>query len=119
MTSAEIGGSETPGAKGPQPLAFKGFVRPSSRLERCPTSMWVWLKIHQEGLRRFWSMFPLTRVPFWFRFFEPQPCVSWDSAKFVGEPVGRKRKTRPFSGKKSLEIHGFVGVREFHLETVS
>ena len=24
--------------------------------------MWVWLKINQEGLRRFWSMFPLTRA---------------------------------------------------------
>ena len=24
-------------------------------------------------LRRFWSTFPLTRVPFWYRFFEPQP----------------------------------------------
>ena len=23
--------------------------------------------------RRFWSMFPLTRVPFWHGFFEPQP----------------------------------------------
>ena len=26
-----------------------------------------------EGLRRFWSTFPLARVPFWYRFFEPQP----------------------------------------------
>ena len=27
--------------------------------------------------RRFWSMFPLTRVSFWYRFLEPQPfgCV--------------------------------------------
>ena len=30
-------------------------------------------QIKQEGLRRFWSMFPLTRVSFWYRFFEPQP----------------------------------------------
>ena len=36
---------------------------------------WVWLKIKQEGLRRCWSMFPRTRVPFWYRFFEPQPSV--------------------------------------------
>ena len=40
-----------------------------------PMAMWVWLKIKQEGLRRFWSMFPLSRVPFGYRFFEPQPCV--------------------------------------------
>ena len=26
--------------------------------------IWVWLKIKQEGLRRFWSMFPLARVDF-------------------------------------------------------
>ena len=30
---------------------------------------WMWLKIKQGGLGRFWSMFPLTRVP----VFEPQP----------------------------------------------
>ena len=39
----------------------------------------VWLKSKQEGQttgganRRFSSMFPLTRVPVWHRFFEPQP----------------------------------------------
>ena len=36
------------------------------------TPIWVWLKINQEGLRRFCSIFPLTRVRFWYRFFEPQ-----------------------------------------------
>ena len=33
----------------------------------------MWLKITREGLRRFWSVFPLSGVPFWYRFFEPQP----------------------------------------------
>ena len=37
------------------------------------TEIWVWLKIKQEGLRRFWFMFPLTRLPYWYRFFEPRP----------------------------------------------
>ena len=37
---------------------------------------WVRLKINQEGLRNVWSMFPLTRVPFWYRLFEPQPSIS-------------------------------------------
>ena len=37
--------------------------------------IWVWLKIKQEGLRRFWSMFPFTRVPFWVPIFDPQPYV--------------------------------------------
>ena len=47
------------------------------RVQICAKSKswaWAWLKIKQ-GLRRCWSMFPLTRVPFWHRFFEPQPCV--------------------------------------------
>ena len=30
-------------------------------------------QIKQEGLRRCWSRCPLTRVPCWYRFFEPQP----------------------------------------------
>ena len=35
----------------------------------CPfLNKWVWLKITQEGLRRF----PLRRVPFWYRFLEQQ-----------------------------------------------
>ena len=38
--------------------------------------MRLWVKIKQEGLRRFWSMFPLTRVPFWYRSFEPLPMKS-------------------------------------------
>ena len=37
---------------------------------------WVWLKIKQEGLRRFWSMFPLTRVPFWYCFFFPRATAT-------------------------------------------
>ena len=36
--------------------------------------MWVWVKI-QPGDGRFWSMFPLTRVPFWVPIFDPQLCV--------------------------------------------
>ena len=40
--------------------------------------MWVWLKIKPEGLRRFWSMFPLTRVPFWnFGFLSHSHVGGW------------------------------------------
>ena len=41
----------------------------------CSGLIWLWLKINQEGLRRFWSMFSLTRVPFGYRFFEPYPFL--------------------------------------------
>ena len=37
-------------------------------------NIWVWLQTSQ-GLRRFWSIFPVTRVPFWYRFLEPQPNI--------------------------------------------
>ena len=57
-----------------------GALRTGCRLRIDPddktpeyVSTWVRLKIKPEGLRRFWSMFPLTRVPVWYRLFEPQP----------------------------------------------
>ena len=37
------------------------------------TPKWVWIKIKTPGDRRFWSMFPLARVPLWVRIFDPQP----------------------------------------------
>ena len=49
-------------------------------------AMWVWRKIKLEGLRRFWSMFPLARVPVWYRCFLSHshvfdgPAVVWFSA---------------------------------------
>ena len=50
---------------------------------------WVWLKIKQEGLRRLWSMFPLTRVPFWYRFFSPQPNVNPAESSLQVEWIGQ------------------------------
>ena len=47
-------------------------------------SIWVWLKIKQEGLRRFWFMLPLTRVPFVYRFSEPQPFLGGIAGFFGG-----------------------------------
>ena len=35
--------------------------------------IWQWLRSKELGLRRCWSIFPLTRVPFWCRLFEPYP----------------------------------------------
>ena len=34
-------------------------------------------KLNRRGYAGFgfWSMFPLARVPFWYRFFEPQPFM--------------------------------------------
>ena len=39
-------------------------------------AIWVWRKIKQLGLRRFWSLVPFAKVPFWYRVFEPQPFIS-------------------------------------------
>ena len=45
--------------------------------------IWVWLKIKQEGLRRCWSMFPLTRVPCWVPIFEPTASLYYsDPCRF-------------------------------------
>ena len=37
-------------------------------------------KLSRRGCAGFWSMFPLTRVPFWYRFFEQQPNCPRESA---------------------------------------
>ena len=45
--------------------------------------IWLWVKIKPPGDRRFWSIFPFTRVPFWAPIVDPQPYrvakrqVSW------------------------------------------
>ena len=72
--------------------------------------IWQWLKIKQEGFRRFWSMFPRTdRVPFWYRFFEPQPYIfihpfsvhTWFE-KHVAAKLPRARlRLLEFFGRKS------------------
>ena len=36
--------------------------------------MWLWLKIKELGLRRFWSLVPFTKGPILAHLFEPQPC---------------------------------------------
>ena len=41
----------------------------------CCVAKWVWLKIKQEEFPRFWSMFPLTRVPFWCRFLSHSQMI--------------------------------------------
>ena len=66
-----LGGDRTSTAfsGGRRPLSIWPWVKilqsPLKWVVNSPTPKWVWLKITQEGLRRFWSIFPLTRVPFW------------------------------------------------------
>ena len=69
---------------------------------------WQWLKIKELGLRRFWSMLPVTRVPFLYRFFEPYPhlCagtldVATLRALFVWEMAFRFRRLHLSDGEPS------------------
>ena len=51
----------------------EGFKK-SSCAEQVGSLTWVWLKLKQEGSRRSWSMFPLTRAShFGTGCFEAQP----------------------------------------------
>ena len=103
-------------AKGPWPTSEKEawLCKASSAfslqsLFAWSASHWTWLKIKQEGLHRCWSMFPLTRVPFWYRFFEPQPFgfeMAVTSAAYKshrGSKTWRPSKppTRPEAGTRS------------------
>ena len=77
-------------------ICVRACLRVSARLLWVCTFLWFeWRcrKDHhlgvaqkQEGLRRFWSMFPLSRVPFWYRFFEPLPSVSPLEPRFWPDP---------------------------------
>ena len=53
---------------------------------------WVWLKIKQVGLRRFWSMFPLTRVDFGSGFLSHSqievPCLKVTNQQGLNELKG-------------------------------
>ena len=47
-----------------------------------PTHTWVWVKIKPPGDRRFLSLFPFAKVPFWVPISDPQPhqkteTLSW------------------------------------------
>ena len=69
-------------------------------LNQTPKLIGVWLKIKQEGLR-LWSKFPLTRVPFWYRFFEPQPLGLFWVCSEVGpnQCPNRRRKLLEHGGQ--------------------
>ena len=56
-------------------LFFSGIVQ----------SLQIWVRLKsKQGLRRCLSMFPLTRVPCWYRYFQPQPFDLW----FFGRKSG-------------------------------
>ena len=67
-------------------------------------AIWVWLKIKQEGLRWSWSMFPLTRVPFWYRFFEPQPYQPPLGVLVVPTPPDQETLRRRVSDPAGLSL---------------
>ena len=37
--------------------------------------VWVWVKTRSPGDRRFSSLFPFTRVPFWVPILDPHPMA--------------------------------------------
>ena len=60
-------------------------------------------KLDGGGVRRLWSMFPLARVPFWYRFFEPQPFRDTENPNRFpgGRPAllgGRRALGEPSAG---------------------
>ena len=97
---------ETP-AKGFKPLT-KGLT-PQKRgfklQEKPQNEIWAWLKIKQEGLRRFWSMFPLHRathfgIPvFWIA------TAIWALLLVSLQPARRHQLQTPTSPKRGRGHH--------------
>ena len=48
------------------------FPTPKSCLNLGTPKKWVWVKIEPPGDRRFWSMFPFTRIPFGVHMLDSQ-----------------------------------------------
>ena len=66
--------------------------------------------LQQEGVaggadRRFWSMFPLTRVPLWYWLFEPQPPL-----EFIWHLKSLQEFGCRSSGKNSQFVRIFCGL---------
>ena len=69
----------------------------------------------QEGVRGFWSMFPLTRVPFWYWFFELQPFCGKHHL-FSGFPTnGRPMYHGPFDQPSCLKMRDLWLLASFWL----
>ena len=76
------------------------------------SSTWVWLKIKQGGLRRFWSRFPLTRVPFWNSGFlshssaqhQTNPASSLSTAPMATSAWPSESNTR--ANRRALGLDG-------------
>ena len=77
----------------PVPWMFPGRVSMKA-------TMWVSVKIHPPGDRRFRSMFPPTRVPFWgYPTFDPGASEDVGSvSKNWGAPFGFPCKVAPEAG---------------------
>ena len=71
----------------------------SSRAES-PILNSTWVKIKPPGDRRFWSMFPLTRVPFGAPIFDPQPHQHWSSTQQYQANTKSERNAKDASRPK-------------------
>ena len=56
---------------------------PSDSLAFWQREIWVWVKIKPPADNRFWSMLPLTRVPFRVHIFDPRPVTRRTSSDRV------------------------------------
>ena len=57
---------------------------------------WVWVNSKPQGDRRFWSMFPLARVPFGVSIFDPQASV-WRTLPQANMEARRSDDLVPFA----------------------
>ena len=72
---AQPGRAARLGQRGPKAVPLRAPFRAAAHQGEPVEMKGTSCKMAVAQLRRFWSMFPLTRVPFWYRFFEPYPNV--------------------------------------------
>ena len=85
----------------PMSMAASPQAPDSHGVKNWHSNLWVWVKIESPGDRRFWSFFPITRVPFAL-FLTHSPMCNPDLTKAVTN-----------SGKKLLQTSNSIAGADF------
>ena len=130
-----------PWKRHPEALPLNGMRENSSRAK----VIWV-VKTKPPGDRRFWSLLPLTRVPFWVPMFDPQPfgelnmfplthpaqhpasralarAKRWSHPRWGGPETGatdgpRPRPLAPYASREHLSSQTPATVSAIHIELI-
>ena len=87
---------------------FSLVIFPLDRVASRTAYIWVRVKMKPPGDRRFLSLVPFTRVPFWLRIFEPSPYPRWFLGDGKKPPQERRRQELPLLEDLRQRLRGLL-----------